>query len=76
MYDGEISVYDWLNFFESKSNHWIFRYWRSNKGKFFERFMIVGNKELFIVADKQKGCTYDFKKPNLGFNIRFNLEGV
>ena len=44
--------------------------------KFFERFMIVGNKELFIVADKQKGCTYDFKKPNLGFNIRFNLEGV
>ena len=61
MYDGEISVYDWLNFFESKSNHWIFRYWRSNKEKFF---------------DKQKGCTYDFKKPNLGFNIRFNLEGV
>lgn len=74
MYDCEISVYDWLNFFESKSNHFVFKYWRNDREVFFQRFMVIGDKEIFIVADKIKRCTYDFKKPDFGFNIRFNFE--
>lgn len=64
-FENDITIYQWLDFFSSKSNHWIFSYWHKNKESFFERFMIMGDQEFFIVCDKRKGGIYKFKKPNV-----------
>lgn len=39
--DNEMSVYEWLDFFSSHSNHWVFKYWKNNSDIFFNRFMIL-----------------------------------
>ncbi|MBQ5696361.1 MAG: hypothetical protein IIV48_06865 [Clostridium sp.] len=68
--DNEMSVYEWLDFFSSHSNHWVFKYWKNNSDIFFNRFMILGNYESFIVCDKSNKYSYEFKKPK---SIQINL---
>ena len=48
--EREFSYNDWLQYFSNRSNHWILKYWRSNKENFFNRFMIIGDKRLFIIG--------------------------
>ena len=62
--NNEFSSSDWLRYFSNKSNHWILKYWRNNKDIFFNRFMILGNYEIFIICDKNNGYSYEFKKPH------------
>ena len=42
----------------------MFRYWKKNSDIFFNRFMILGNYEIFIICDKNNGYSYEFKKPH------------
>lgn len=72
-YKEDITIDEWLNFFSTKSNHWIFKYWRNNRENFFDRFMIMGDQELFIICDKKRGNVYGFKKPEI---IQLNLESL
>ena len=64
VFENEMTIYDWLEFFSSHSNHWVFRYWKKNSDIFFNRFMILGNYEIFIIWDKNNGYSYEFKKPH------------
>ena len=50
VFENEMTIYDWLEFFSSHSNHWVFRYWKKNSDIFFNRFMILGNYEIFIIV--------------------------
>lgn len=72
-YKNDITIYEWLNFFSIKSNHWIFKYWQNNKEIFFNRFMIMGDQELFIICDKKSRAVYQFKKPNI---IQLSLDNL
>ena len=73
VFENEMTIYDWLEFFSSHSNHWVFRYWKKNSDIFFNRFMILGNYEIFIICDKNNGYSYEFKKPH---GIRTILENL
>ena len=59
----EFSSYDWLQYFSCMSNLWVLRYWRNNGEEFFNRFSIITDKRLFIIGDKERGNTYEFRKP-------------
>jgi len=64
--NNEFSSSDWLRYFSNKSNHWILKYWRNNKDIFFNRFMIIG--------DKERGNTYEFLKPQGESFIQLDME--
>lgn len=72
-HNNDVTIYDWLNFFSAKSNHFVFRYWVKNKEIFFDSFMIMWDQEFFIICDKKTGDLYKFKKPDF---IQLNLESV
>lgn len=72
-YENDITIYQWLNYFSVKSNHWILKYWRKNKENFFDKFMIMGDQELFIICDKESGDVYEFVKPNI---VQLSLENL
>lgn len=72
-YENDITIYQWLNYFSARSNHWILKHWKKNKEKFFDRFMIMGDQELFIICDKEAGDVYEFVKPNV---VQLSLENL
>ncbi|CUN83792.1 MULTISPECIES: hypothetical protein [Clostridium] len=72
--NNEFSSSDWLRYFSNKSNHWILKYWRNNKDIFFNRFMIIGDKRLLIIGDKERGNTYEFLKPQGESFIQLDME--
>lgn len=72
-YENDITIYQWLNYFSVRSNHWILKYWKKNKENFFDRFMIMGDQELFIICDKESGDVYEFVKPNV---VQLSLESL
>lgn len=74
MYNFEINVYDWLNYFSMQSKHWIFKYWKNKKDIFFDRFVVIGDYRLLIIADKEKICVYEFKKPQEDVILQLNME--
>lgn len=76
MYDYnsiEFSSYDWLQYFSSRSNHWVLRYWRNNGEAFFNRFTIISDRRLFIIGDKDRGNTYEFRKPSGEAFVQLNM---
>ena len=72
--EREFSYNDWLQYFSNRSNHWILKYWRSNKENFFNRFMIIGDKRLFIIGDKERGNTYEFLKPTKDSFVQLDMD--
>lgn len=71
--EKEFSSYDWLQYFSDRSNHWVLKYWRNNKEVFFNRFMVIGDKRLLIIGDKERGNTYEFRKPSNDSFVQMNL---
>lgn len=72
-YENDMTIYQWLDFFASRSNHWIFKYWRKDRENFFERFMILGDYEVFIICDKRAENVYEFIKPTV---VQLTLENI
>lgn len=58
-----ISNEDFLDFFSSKSNVEVIRYWKNNRKEFFDRYMIIYDPHVFIIADKESYDTYEIDKP-------------
>ncbi|MDD6795505.1 MAG: hypothetical protein PUE01_08885 [Clostridiaceae bacterium] len=67
-----ISNEDFLDFFSSKSNVEVIRYWKNNRKEFFNRYMIICDPHVFIIADKESYDTYEIDKPPFYIINKFN----